>query len=48
MNFEGQAALNYGRGAYDTTGVKKPGAPPPPPSTRRHRDMLWHGTELIT
>ena len=25
-----QAKL-YRRGAYDTTGVKKPGAPPPPP-----------------
>lgn len=28
------SAFNMGRGAYDTTGVKKPGAPPPPPSTR--------------
>ncbi|OQE19887.1 hypothetical protein PENSTE_c014G08496 [Penicillium steckii] len=25
------SAFNMGRGAYDTTGVKKPGAPPPPP-----------------
>jgi hypothetical protein len=25
------SACNMGRGAYDTTGVKKPGAPPPPP-----------------
>jgi hypothetical protein len=24
------SATNMGRGAYDTTGVKKPGAPPPP------------------
>jgi len=28
------AAANMGRGAYDTTGVKKPGAPPPPPTPR--------------
>ncbi|KAL1993551.1 hypothetical protein VTN49DRAFT_2220 [Thermomyces lanuginosus] len=28
------SATNMGRGAYDTTGVKKPGAPPPPPTTR--------------
>lgn len=25
------SAFNMGRGAYDTTGIKKPGAPPPPP-----------------
>lgn len=25
------SAFNMGRGAYDTTGVKKPGAPQPPP-----------------
>ncbi|KAI1837826.1 hypothetical protein DTO013E5_1675 [Penicillium roqueforti] len=25
------SAFNMGRGAYDTTGVKKPGVPPPPP-----------------
>lgn len=24
-------AQDRGRGAYDTTGVKRPGAPPPPP-----------------
>lgn len=27
----GNTKLDMGRGAYDTTGVKKPGAPPPPP-----------------
>ena len=26
-----EAYLDMGRGAYDTTGVKKPGGPPPPP-----------------
>ena len=26
-----EAYFDMGRGAYDTTGVKKPGAPPPPP-----------------
>ncbi|KAB8233565.1 uncharacterized protein BDW43DRAFT_275503 [Aspergillus alliaceus] len=26
-----QHSLTIDRGAYDTTGVKKPGAPPPPP-----------------
>ena len=26
-----EAHIDMARGAYDTTGVKKPGAPPPPP-----------------
>ncbi|KAJ5132486.1 hypothetical protein N7448_006644 [Penicillium atrosanguineum] len=36
------SAFNMGRGAYDTTGVKKPGAPPAASEMNNLRDTHLH------